>query len=127
MKDVTSQIGGRIRELRKKKGLSQEELGGRARLHYTYIGAVERGEKDLEFVSINDLTDTRTLAHLLKHDSVHGTFRGEVKAAEKGIVVDGKEIQVTAIKSPAAGKNRRGTRSRRARTPRTVAIRKRLR
>ncbi len=62
--------------------------------------AVERGEKDLEFVSINDLTDTKTLAHLLKHDSVHGTFRGEVKAAEKGIVVDGKEIQVTAVKSP---------------------------
>ncbi len=62
--------------------------------------AVERGEKDLEFVSINDLTDTKTLAHLLKHDSVHGTFRGEVKAGDKGIVVDGKEIQVTAVKSP---------------------------
>ena len=62
--------------------------------------AVERGEKDLEFVSINDLTDTKTLAHLLKRDSVHGTFRGEVKAAEKGIVVNGKEIQVTAVKSP---------------------------
>jgi glyceraldehyde 3-phosphate dehydrogenase len=62
--------------------------------------AVERGEKDLEFVSINDLTDTRTLAHLLRHDSVHGTFRGEVKAGEKGIVVNGKEIQVTAVKSP---------------------------
>ncbi len=63
--------------------------------------AVERGEKDLEFVSINDLTDTRTLAHLLKHDSVHGAFRGEVKASEKGIVVNGVEIQVTALKSPA--------------------------
>src|SRR5512147_169534 len=62
--------------------------------------AVERGEKDLEFVSLNDLTDTKTLAHLLKYDSVHGTFRGEVKAAEKGIVVNGKEIQVTAVKSP---------------------------
>jgi glyceraldehyde 3-phosphate dehydrogenase (phosphorylating) len=62
--------------------------------------AVERGDKDLEFVSINDLTDTRTLAHLLKYDSVHGTFRGEVKAGEKGIVVNGKEIQVTAVKSP---------------------------
>ena len=62
---------------------------------------VERGEKDLEFVSINDLTDTRTLAHLLKYDSVHGTFKGEVKAAEKGIVVNGREIQVTAVKSPA--------------------------
>jgi glyceraldehyde 3-phosphate dehydrogenase len=62
--------------------------------------AYERGEKDLEFVSINDLTDTKTLAHLLKYDSVHGVFEGDVKAAEKGIVVNGKEIEVTAIKNP---------------------------
>ncbi len=60
--------------------------------------ALERGEKDLEFVSINDLTDTKTLAHLLKYDSVHGVLDAEVKASEKGIVVNGKEIQVTAIK-----------------------------
>jgi glyceraldehyde 3-phosphate dehydrogenase len=63
--------------------------------------AIERGEKDLEFVSINDLTDTKTLAHLLKYDSVHGTLAADVKATDKGIVVNGKEIQVTAIKSPA--------------------------
>jgi glyceraldehyde 3-phosphate dehydrogenase len=63
--------------------------------------ALERGEKDLEFVSVNDLTDTKTLAHLLKYDSVHGTLKADVKAAEKGILVNGKEIQVTAIKSPA--------------------------
>jgi len=63
--------------------------------------ALDRGDKDLEFVSINDLTDTKTLAHLLKYDSVHGTLDAEVKAAEKGIVVNGKEIQVTALKSPA--------------------------
>ena len=63
--------------------------------------AVERGEKDLEFVSINDLTDTKTLAHLLKYDSVHGQFRGEVKATESGILVNGKEIRVTAVKNPA--------------------------
>jgi glyceraldehyde 3-phosphate dehydrogenase len=63
--------------------------------------AIERGEKDLEFVSINDLTDTKTLAHLLKYDSVHGKLDADVKATEKGIVVNGKEIQVTAIKSPA--------------------------
>jgi glyceraldehyde 3-phosphate dehydrogenase len=62
--------------------------------------ALERGEKNLEFVSINDLTDTKTLAHLLKYDSVHGVLDAEVKATEKGIVVNGKEIQVTAVKSP---------------------------
>ena len=63
--------------------------------------ALERGEKALDFVTINDLTDTKTLAHLLKYDSVHGVFPGEVKASEKGIVVNGREIQVTAVKNPA--------------------------
>jgi glyceraldehyde 3-phosphate dehydrogenase len=63
--------------------------------------AIERGEKDLEFVSINDLTDTKTLAHLLKYDSVHGVLDAEVKATEKSIVVNGKDIQITAVKSPS--------------------------
>ena len=63
--------------------------------------ALERGEKNLEFVSINDITDTRTLAHLLKYDSVHGVFDAEVKATDKSIVVNGKEIEVTAIKNPS--------------------------
>ena len=63
--------------------------------------ALERGEKSLEVVSINDITDTRTLAHLLKYDSVHGVFDAEVKATEKSIVVNGKEIEVTAIKNPS--------------------------
>jgi len=63
--------------------------------------ALKRGEKGLDFVSINDLTDTKTLAHLLKYDSVHGVFPGEVRATDKGIVVNGKEIQITAIKNPA--------------------------
>src|SRR5512142_2998784 len=62
--------------------------------------ALKRGVKDLEFVSVNDLTDTKTLAHLLKYDSVHGVLDAEVKATDKGIVVNGKEIQVTAIKNP---------------------------
>jgi glyceraldehyde 3-phosphate dehydrogenase len=63
--------------------------------------ALERGEKDLEFVSVNDLTDTRTLAHLLKYDSVHGVFMADVRATEKSLIVDGKEIEVTAVKAPA--------------------------
>jgi glyceraldehyde 3-phosphate dehydrogenase len=63
--------------------------------------AARRKEADLEFVSLNDLTDTRTLAHLLKYDSVHGPFDGEVKHTDRGIVVNGREIEVTAIKSPA--------------------------
>ncbi len=63
--------------------------------------AVKRGVKDLEFVSINDITDTKTLAHLLKYDSVHGVLDADVKASDKGIVVNGKEIPVTAVRSPA--------------------------
>jgi len=56
---------------------------------------------DLEFVGINDLTDAKTLAHLLKYDSVHGAYPGEVEAAGDAIVVDGKRIPVSSEKDPA--------------------------
>jgi len=56
---------------------------------------------DVEVVAINDLTDTRTLAHLLKYDSIHRRFTAAaVEAKEKSLVVGGKEIAVTAIKDP---------------------------
>ncbi len=55
----------------------------------------------IEIVGINDLTDTNSLAHLLKYDSVMGRFASDVKATGNGIIVDGKEIKVTAIKEPA--------------------------
>ncbi|BBB91767.1 MAG TPA: type I glyceraldehyde-3-phosphate dehydrogenase [Methylomusa anaerophila] len=54
-----------------------------------------------EIVAVNDLTDAKTLAHLLKYDSVHGTFQAEVKAADGGIVVNGKTVKVFAEKDPA--------------------------
>jgi len=54
----------------------------------------------IEVVAINDLTDPKTLAHLLKYDSVHGRFNGKVEAAEDGIVVNGKHIKVYAIRDP---------------------------
>jgi len=56
---------------------------------------------DIEVVSINDLTDAKTLAHLLKYDSVHGRYNGTIEAKEKSIVVDGKEINITTVKDPA--------------------------
>jgi len=56
---------------------------------------------DVEVVHINDLTDAKTLAHLLKYDSVHGRFAGTVEAAEGAIVVNGKKITITAEKDPA--------------------------
>ena len=56
---------------------------------------------DIEIVAINDLTDTKTLAHLLKHDSSYGTYQHEVGFDEKGIMVNGKHIIVLAEKDPA--------------------------
>ncbi|MGE5482620.1 MAG: type I glyceraldehyde-3-phosphate dehydrogenase [Bacteroidota bacterium] len=58
-------------------------------------------DPSIEFVAVNDLTDSKTLAHLLKYDSVHGTFPGRVEAAEGAIRVDGKEIKVLAERDPA--------------------------
>ncbi|MCK9221659.1 MAG: type I glyceraldehyde-3-phosphate dehydrogenase [Limnochordia bacterium] len=58
-------------------------------------------DPDLEFVAINDLTDAKTLAHLLKYDSVHGIFDAEVSATDNAIVVDGKEIKIFSEKNPA--------------------------
>jgi glyceraldehyde 3-phosphate dehydrogenase len=55
---------------------------------------------DLEFVAVNDITDTKTLAHLLKYDSVHGRFPGTVEAKGDALVVNGREIKVSAIKEP---------------------------
>lgn len=60
---------------------------------------VERGGFDI--AAINDLTDAKTLAHLLKYDSTHGRFAGEVKAKDKSIVVNGKEIDILSIKDPS--------------------------
>ncbi|WP_028580924.1 type I glyceraldehyde-3-phosphate dehydrogenase [Desulfogranum japonicum] len=57
--------------------------------------------KDVEIVAINDLTDTKTLAHLLKYDSVMGTLGAEVTAETDAIVVDGRRIAVTNHRNPA--------------------------
>jgi glyceraldehyde 3-phosphate dehydrogenase len=62
----------------------------------------EQGVADLDFVAVNDLTDTRTLAHLFKYDSVHRTYDGDVSTSANGISVDGDEVRVFAEKDPAA-------------------------
>jgi len=54
----------------------------------------------LEFVAVNDITDTKTLAHLLKYDSIHRRFPGTVEAQGDALVVNGKPIKVSAIKEP---------------------------
>ena len=62
--------------------------------------AKQSGHKDLDFVAVNDLTDTKTLAHLFKYDSVHRTFQGDVTHGEGSITVDGDQIKVLAEKEP---------------------------
>ncbi len=59
------------------------------------------GNDSIEIVGINDLTDAKTLAHLLRYDSVHGILKAEIQARENSLIVNGKEIKVTAIKDPA--------------------------
>jgi glyceraldehyde 3-phosphate dehydrogenase len=58
------------------------------------------GDSALEFVAINDLTDARTLAHLLKYDSVHGQLSVPVEAKEDQLVIDGRRIKILAQKDP---------------------------
>ncbi|HUK55221.1 MAG TPA: type I glyceraldehyde-3-phosphate dehydrogenase [Nitrospiria bacterium] len=57
-------------------------------------------QRAIEFVAVNDLTDAKTLAHLLKYDSVHGTFPAEVQAKDKSIRVNGRPIEVLSEKDP---------------------------
>ena len=59
------------------------------------------GASALDFVAVNDLTDTRTLAHLFKYDSIHGTYRGDVSTDGTCLTVDGDEIRVLTHKDPA--------------------------
>ena len=62
---------------------------------------IETGRKDLQVVAINDLGPVETNAHLLRYDSVHGRFPGEVKVHGDHMSVDGLDMKVTAIRNPA--------------------------
>src|SRR5258708_23406894 len=63
--------------------------------------ARQAGVKDLHFVAVNDFTDTKTLAHLFKYDSVHRTYAGDVSAGDGTISVDDEDIKVLAQNDPA--------------------------
>ena len=60
---------------------------------------LERGKMDL--VAVNDLADTKSLAHLFKYDTVMGPWKGTVEAKDDAIVIDGKEIKILAVRNPA--------------------------
>jgi glyceraldehyde 3-phosphate dehydrogenase len=76
-------------------------INGFGRIGRNFFRA-SKGVKGFEIVAINDLTDAPTLAHLLKYDSIHGIFGAEVSAKENALVVDDREVKVTAEKSPEA-------------------------
>lgn len=65
-----------------------------------YRAAIEMNA-NINFVAVNDVTDARTMAHLLKYDSVHGKFNADIKAKEKAIIVNGNELKVLSQKDPA--------------------------
>jgi glyceraldehyde 3-phosphate dehydrogenase len=78
-------------------------INGFGRIGRNVLRAAKKlGARELDFVAVNDLTDTRTLAHLLKYDSVHGRFDGSVEAKDDALVVNGDSIKVFAQKDPGA-------------------------
>ena len=67
-----------------------------------FKAALEKNFPGLEFVAVNDLTDSKTLAHLFKYDSTFGVYPGKVEGKDKALVINGKEIKVFSEKDPAA-------------------------
>jgi glyceraldehyde 3-phosphate dehydrogenase len=77
-------------------------INGFGRIGRNVFRAAKERRADIEWVAVNDLTDARTLAHLLNYDSVLGPYPGQVEATESGIRVDGEELRVLAERDPAA-------------------------
>ncbi len=78
-------------------------INGFGRIGRSFVRAWQEAgySKDVEIVAVNDLTDAKTLAHLLRHDSVHGHYPGKVETSDGKITVDGHAITVLAEKDPA--------------------------
>src|ERR671917_624485 len=77
-------------------------INGFGRIGRDVFRAAHAAGADIDWVGVNDITDTQTLAHLLKFDSILGPFPGEVQATDDGLIVDGKELKVLAEREPAA-------------------------
>jgi glyceraldehyde 3-phosphate dehydrogenase len=78
-------------------------INGFGRIGRSFVRAWQKSgySKDLEVVAVNDLTDAKHLAYLLKHDSVHGAYPGKVEASDGALIVDGHKLTVTAERDPA--------------------------
>jgi glyceraldehyde 3-phosphate dehydrogenase len=77
-------------------------INGFGRIGRNVFRAAQEQGADIEFVAVNDLTDTKTLAHLLKYDSILGPYPGTVEVVDGGIEVDGKLLKVLVERDPAA-------------------------
>jgi glyceraldehyde 3-phosphate dehydrogenase len=77
-------------------------INGFGRIGRNAFRAARERDADIEFVAVNDLTDARTLGHLLKYDSTLGPYPGTVEAREASLVVDGQELRVLAERDPGA-------------------------
>lgn len=76
-------------------------INGFGRIGRNVLRAAKLIDADIDFVAVNDLTDTKTLAHLLKYDSVHGRFQGAVDVAPDALMVDGDRMRVLSERDPA--------------------------
>jgi glyceraldehyde 3-phosphate dehydrogenase len=77
-------------------------INGFGRIGRNVLRAAFAGDPDVEWVAVNDLFDTKILAHLFKYDSILGPFPGDVEATDDALLIDGKEIKVFAEKDPAS-------------------------
>jgi glyceraldehyde 3-phosphate dehydrogenase len=77
-------------------------INGFGRIGRLILRAAKERNAPLDIVAVNDITDNRTLAHLLKYDSVHGRFKGDVEVSDDGLVVNGDSIRVLSEKDPGA-------------------------
>jgi glyceraldehyde 3-phosphate dehydrogenase (phosphorylating) len=77
-------------------------INGFGRIGRNFLRAAREKGVDLDFVAANDLMDTQTAAHLLKYDSIHGRFRGDVAADGDGLVIDGDRLRITSERDPAS-------------------------
>src|SRR3954467_15501893 len=77
-------------------------INGFGRIGRNVFRAAQAAGADIDWVAVNDLTDARTLAHLLRYDSILGPYRGDVAAAGQDIVVDGSPLRVLAERDPGA-------------------------
>ena len=77
-------------------------INGFGRIGRNLLRAAHEADAELEFVAVNDVTDTATLAHLLRYDSIYGRFPGSVEVGDGAIIVEGSEIKVLSETDPAA-------------------------